>query len=81
MGIPIMIVQPDGEAAQIIRDAGAGEWIPPENPVALKDALIRWVENTELVAGYASASARAASANSRDRLAIEMLDVFRAVIS
>ena len=36
-----MIVQPKGEAAGLVEDASAGEWVPPENPDELAKAVRR----------------------------------------
>ena len=77
MGKPVMIVQPDGEAAELVRSAGAGEWIPPEQPEALADAVRRWSVQAETVSLYASSAARSAHQHSRDRLATEMASVLR----
>lgn len=79
MGLPVMIVQPDGEAAQIVRDAQAGEWVVPENPVALADAVIAWWQSPEKLADYRRNAASAAKSHSRDRLASEMLNVLRQI--
>jgi colanic acid biosynthesis glycosyl transferase WcaI len=39
MGCPIMLAAPDGEAAGIVRQTGAGVVLPPENPPALAAAI------------------------------------------
>lgn len=80
MGKPILIVQPEGEAADLVRDAGAGERVTPGDPVALSEALIRWSTDRSLVSRYAAASTNAAAAHSRDRLAKEMLEVFKPLV-
>ena len=73
MGIPVLIVQPDGEAADIVRAAAAGEWIDPENPEALAHAVQRLSRDGPTMRTYAENSAAAAQHHSRDRLAAEML--------
>lgn len=73
MGKPIMIVQPDGEAADIIREAQAGEWIAPENPELLARAISRWHKDEATVRKLGSNALMAAPYHSRDRLAKEML--------
>ena len=77
MGKPVMIVQPDGEAAELVRAAGAGEWVAPEDPSELARAIIDWCADSEKLARYASSAGRAAMAHSRDRLAQEMLEALR----
>ena len=75
MGKPIMIVQPDGEAADIVRSADAGEWVRPNDPGALANAVLSWSRDADRVAAYARSAAGAAAEHSRDRLAAEMLEV------
>jgi glycosyltransferase involved in cell wall biosynthesis len=75
MGKPVMIVQPDGEAVDIIRDAGAGVWVPPEDPKLLAAAVLKWFSDEQLRSDFARGSHSAAKDNSRDRLASEMIAV------
>jgi glycosyltransferase involved in cell wall biosynthesis len=79
MGVPVMIVQPKGEAAGLVEDAGAGEWVAPENPDELAKAVRRWHETPSMVNDYARCSQQAAAENSRDRLASEMLQILRSL--
>lgn len=69
MGKPIIIAQPDGEAAEIVRSAGAGEWIAPEDPAALAAIVKRWAQDSDLVSSYAGNAAAAANDHDRSRLA------------
>jgi glycosyltransferase involved in cell wall biosynthesis len=73
MGKPLLIVQPEGEAADIVRAAAAGEWIEPENPEALAQAVKRLSRDGPSMRTFAENSAAAAQFHSRDRLAAEML--------
>lgn len=79
VGKPILVVQPNGEAADIVRAAGAGEWVTPEDPIALRHVLEKWLANPNLVDGFAEASAKAAKANSRDVQANKMLEIIREI--
>jgi glycosyltransferase involved in cell wall biosynthesis len=78
VGKPVMVVQPDGEAAEIVRNAGAGEWVQPENPDALSDAIFRWAKEPDLLLKYSRAAELAAREYSRDTLAAEMLRLIKA---
>ena len=69
-----MIAQPDGEAAEIVRTAGAGEWVAPEEPSELANVIVDWSSDAEKLSRYATAAAQAARTHSRDRLAAEMLE-------
>lgn len=77
VGKPILIVQPDGEAANIVRNAQAGEWIPPANPEALRDGVLKWRSDISLRENAAAASRLAANEHSRDMQAAKMLSMLR----
>ena len=77
MGKAVMIVQPKGEAAELVQSAGAGEWIEPEDPQALADAVLEWRGDPARALSYAENAADAAQLHSRDRLAGEMLEILR----
>lgn len=44
-----LIFMGEGEAAKLIKESNAGIVVPPENPGALADAVLRLVKNPELV--------------------------------
>ncbi len=73
VGKPIIIVQRRGEAVDLVESCDAGEWVPPEDPKALADTVVRWSEDPKALAEMAAAAAKAARLHSRDRLAAEML--------
>jgi glycosyltransferase involved in cell wall biosynthesis len=75
MGRPVMVVQPRGEAVEIVEGHGAGEWVPPENPEALAKAVAKWADSPESLDKMSKAAAEAAVHHSRDRLAGEMLAI------
>ena len=79
MGKPILIVQPNGEASNIVRDAGAGEWVQPGDPVALRDVILNWACDEQMVKQFGRASLDVSKSNSRDGLAAEMFVVLRKV--
>ena len=79
MGKPVMIVQPDGEAADIIRAAGAGEWVPPEDPERLAAAVVDWFTDEQKRLRCTENSRNAAKEHSRDRLASEMITLLKHV--
>ena len=81
MGKPVLIVQPDGEAADIVRAAAAGEWIEPENPEALAHAVQKLSRDAPTMRTYAENSAAAAQHHSRDRLAVEMLAALTGILA
>jgi glycosyltransferase involved in cell wall biosynthesis len=55
MGLPLLLAAPDGEAAAIVRDTGAGLAVAPEDPAALADALARLLADDELRARLGAA--------------------------
>jgi glycosyltransferase involved in cell wall biosynthesis len=75
MGKPVMIVQPKGEAVELVINAGAGEHIAPEDPEALAAAILDWYNDREKREHFADSASNAAHEHSRDRLAAEMLGI------
>ena len=76
MGLPILIVIPDGEARGIIEDNAAGIWVPPENPKALVEAVQKLSSDTQLCSKLIAGSLAAAPRYSRTVQADEMISVF-----
>ena len=68
-----------GEAAGIVREAGAGLVIPPENPEALAEAAVALFNDEALRSRLGTASAAAAASYSRSAQADRMLDVLKGV--
>jgi colanic acid biosynthesis glycosyl transferase WcaI len=79
MGVPLLLAAPEGEAARLVRETGAGEVIPPETPTMLAAAVRRLKEDRALLTTLATRSRRAASGFSRERQAREMLAVLTRV--
>lgn len=79
MGKPILIVQPKGEASEMVVATQAGEWVGPANPQALAAAILALEEDRTRRDRMSSFSRKAAELNSRDRLAGEMLQILRSV--
>ncbi len=81
MGLPILLLLPEGEASRIIRDTGAGLVIPPEQPDKLAEVVIDLYGNPDKRSALAKASARAASSYSREQQAGKMLEVLKKVVA
>jgi colanic acid biosynthesis glycosyl transferase WcaI len=79
MGVPLLLAAPEGEAARLLRETGAGEVIAPETPTMLAAAVRRLKEDRALLARLATQSRHAASGFSRERQAREMLAVLTRV--
>ena len=73
MGLPLMAVLPQGEAAHIVTDHGAGLWVRPEDPDAFARAVEQMADDSALVASMVEASLKAAPLHTRQRQAEEML--------
>jgi colanic acid biosynthesis glycosyl transferase WcaI len=77
MGLPILLVSPDGEARRIVEADGAGLWVPAGRPEALADAVRRLRDDPALRARLAAASLAAAPRHTREtqaQLFLETLD-------
>jgi glycosyltransferase involved in cell wall biosynthesis len=75
MGRPVLIVQPAGEAVDLVTEAGAGLWVEPEDPEALARACEDLRNKPERLAELSRNALSAADEHSRDRLAREMLEI------
>ncbi len=78
MGLPLLIVAPDGEATRIVEQTGAGLSVAPEDPVALADAALRLMDDDTLRTRLATASGTAATRFSRRTQAETMMAVLEA---
>jgi colanic acid biosynthesis glycosyl transferase WcaI len=77
MGLPILIVIPDGEACKIIEENAAGIWVPPGNPNALVGAIQKLSSDPRLCSKLMVNSLAAAPRYSRTVQADEMISVFK----
>ena len=80
MGCPVLLVAPDGEASRIVRCTDAGIVVPAERPTALASAVRVLCHDTDLLERLAMNSLLAAPQFSREKLARDMLNVFREII-
>jgi glycosyltransferase involved in cell wall biosynthesis len=80
MGLPLLLVQPEGEAADLVRGAGAGLWIEPGSAAGLAAACEGLCDDPPRREALAQASAAAAAGWSRDRQAAAMLDVLTGLV-
>ena len=79
MGLPVLLAAPPGEALDVVADAGAGLWVPADDPGELADACRRLMSDTALRRTLAENSLKAAPRHSRRRQAREVLDVLEMV--
>ena len=75
MGLPVLLAAPEGEASRLLLGAGAGVWVPPEDPVALASAISSLHGDRATRERLATASRAAASIHSRESQALDMLRV------
>lgn len=80
MGLPILLVSPRGEAAEVLEESGAGVWIPAGDPGALADAVEYWGKQADQRTVYAKQSAQAAQHYSRERQACECIRVLQSCV-
>lgn len=75
MGLPVILVAPQGEAAEIVRRTGCGLVVPPADPQALARAVLRLRDDVALRSELARKSRAAAPLYDREALAHAMLAV------
>jgi colanic acid biosynthesis glycosyl transferase WcaI len=81
MGLPILLVAPEGEASKIVVNDNVGTWVPAGKPALLAEAVELLARNGELRARLAAASRAAAPRYSRERQAAEMISRVTAVVT
>ena len=81
MGVPVLLAAPEGEASRLLRDIGAGVWVPPEDPAALADAIRSLHGDPETRQRLAAASRAAAPAHSREARARDTLRVLEGAVA
>ena len=79
MGTPVLMSIPEGEATRLVRTTACGVLVPPEDPQAMADAIVRLAENPDERARFRAAGLAAASQYSRDKQAALMLHVLETV--
>ena len=80
MGLPLLLAQPEGEAADLVRGAGAGVWVAPGSAAGLAAACEGLFDDPSQREALAEASAAAARGWSRDRQAAAMLGVLTGLV-
>ena len=75
MGLPVLLAAPEGEASRLLQNAGAGVWVPAEDPAALADAIRSLKADPAARERHAAASRAAAPAHSRESRAHDTLRV------
>lgn len=81
MGLPLLLVSPEGEASRIVLDDRAGLWVAAARPQALAEAAQRLADDAGLRQELAAASLAAAPRHSREYQATRFLDVLGLVVA
>jgi glycosyltransferase involved in cell wall biosynthesis len=81
MGLPILLVAPEGEASHIVRREGAGLCVPAEDPKELASAALFLKENRQFLHQLSRRSCEAAQRYSRERQAKDMLGTLHASLT
>ena len=73
MGLPMIIGVPEGESTGIVRDAGAGIVVEPENAAAIAQAIVTLADSEKEYVRLSEGAVGAATKYDRKTLAVEML--------
>ncbi len=79
MGLPVLLVAPEGEASAIVRSTAAGRVVPAGSPELLAVAIMELATDRSAVARLAAASLAAAPSYSRERQARDVIAVAETV--
>ena len=77
MGLPILLVAPEGEASDLVTANECGEWVPAGDPKALSDALISLFTDRPRLEKYAKACVELAPYYTREEQAKKFLMVLQ----
>jgi glycosyltransferase involved in cell wall biosynthesis len=77
MGLPILLVSPEGEASRIIAEDGAGLWCPAGDPAALAEAAKKLMLDDGLRRRLAAASCAKAPTHTREEQALKVIAVLK----
>jgi len=80
MKLPIIYVGPRGDGSRIVEDEEAGVWVPPEDPSAFADSVIRLADDRRVLEHLSENSLRAAPRYSRERQARDMMATLERVV-
>lgn len=81
MGLPIILVSPQGEASKIIEETHAGVWVLPQRPDLLQGAILQLQNNLGYRQQLAANSYQARERFTREEQAQKLLEVCRLVVS
>ena len=81
MGLPILLVAPEGEASHIVRREEVGLCVPAEDPKELASAVLFLKENRQILEQLSRRSCEAAPRYSRERQARDMLATLHASLT
>lgn len=81
MGLPLLLVAPQGEASHIVEADQAGLFVPAAQPQALADAARRLEGDAQLLAQLGAASLAAAPRHTRQRQAELFIQVLERVVA
>jgi glycosyltransferase involved in cell wall biosynthesis len=81
MGLPILLVAPEGEATNFVRREEVGLCVPAEDPKELASAILFLNENRQFLKQLSRRSSESAPRYSRERQAREMLVTLHASLT
>jgi glycosyltransferase involved in cell wall biosynthesis len=81
MGIPALLVAPEGEASELVRREQAGWVVPPGRPESLASAVAAIADDADERARRAHCGLAAAPRYSREQQARRMIDVCEAILA
>lgn len=81
MGLPVLLVAPEGEASRIVQSDGCGLWVQAADPDALAESARRLAEDESLRRDLARTSLDSAPSHSRERQAERFISVLELVVA
>ena len=81
IGLPLLLVSPKGEAAEIIEDHNVGRWVQSGAPDLLANAVLEMVRDNDGLQEHSKNSLVAIDQFTREKQARKVLDVVDTVLA
>ena len=81
IGLPLLLVSPKGEAAEIIEQNNVGKWIQSGEPNLLVNTVLEMVRDNDKLQEYSNNSLVAIDQFTREKQASQVLDVIDVVLN
>ncbi|MEE2745316.1 MAG: glycosyltransferase, partial [Pseudomonadota bacterium] len=80
MGIPILLVSPNGEASNLVEQLGVGKWVPAGRPGELAEKVVYLYNNTNILKNFSNSCIEKVPEFTRQAQAKKMIDLLETLL-